>query len=250
MEQGTDRDILIKSIEASEPAEFQDLANRANLEIATVRSELKEMTAENLAVVLGKKVIGPGVVIFTASGWSALADRARAFLDDYHRQYPLRQGAPKEELRSRLGMTQQVFGYVLPRLQEDGVLVEEGPAVRRIEHDRQLSEEQQDEADRYLGLLRSSPYSPPTDSPVDPEVLSLLVDQGRVVRVSESVVFDAGAYREMVEQIKGRIEERGEITVADVRDMFGASRKYSLALLDHMDKQRITRRVGDSRILK
>lgn len=250
MEQGTDRDILIKTIEASEPAEFQDLANRANLETGAVRSELKDMTAENLAVVLGKKVIGPGVVIFTASGWSALADRARAFLDDYHRQYPLRQGAPKEELRSRLGMTQQVFGYVLPRLQEDGVLVEEGPAVHRIEHVRRLSDEQQNEIDRYLGLLRSSPYSPPTDSPVDLEVLSLLVDQGRVVRVSESVVFDADAYREMVEQIKGRIEERGEITVADVRDIFGASRKYSLALLDHMDKQRITRRVGDSRILR
>jgi selenocysteine-specific elongation factor len=250
MEGGTDRDILIKSIEASEPAEFQDLANRANLETATVRSELKDMTAENLAVVLGKKVIGPGVIIFTASGWSALADRAQAFLDDYHRQFPLRQGAPKEELRSRLGMTQGVFGHVLPRLQEDGVLVEEGPAVRRIEHVRRLSDEQQTEVDRYLGLLRSNPYSPPTDSPVDPEVLSLLADRGRVVKVSESVVFDADAYQEMVVQIKGRIEERGEITVADVRDMFGASRKYSLALLDHMDKQRITRRVGDSRILR
>ena len=119
-----------------------------------------------------------------------------------------------------------------------------------MEHVRRLSDEQNGEADRYLALLRSSPYSPPTDSPVDPEVLSLLVDQGRVVKVSESVVFDADAYQEMVVQIKGRIEDRGEITVADVRDMFGASRKYSLALLDHMDKQRITRRVGDSRILR
>jgi selenocysteine-specific elongation factor len=250
MERGTDREILIKSIESSEPAEFQDLANRANLEVATVRSELKEMAAENLAVVLGKKVIGPGGMIFSASGWSALSDSAGVFLEDYHRQFPLRQGAPKEELRSRMGLTQQVFGHVLPRLQQERVLVEEGPAVRRAGHVRRLSDEQDGEADRYLALLRSSPYSPPTDSPVDPEVLSLLADEGRVVRVSESVVFDAVAYHGMVGQIKGRIEERGEITVADVRDMFGASRKYSLALLDHMDKQRITRRVGDSRILR
>jgi selenocysteine-specific elongation factor len=250
MERGTDREILIKSIESSEPAEFQDLANRANLEVATVQSELKEMAAANLAVVLGKKVIGPGVMIFSASGWSALSDSTGVFLEDYHRQFPLRQGAPKEELRSRLGLTQQVFGHVLPRLQEENVLVEEGPAVRRVEHVRRLSDEQNGEADRYLALLRSSPYSPPTDSPVDPEVLGLLADQGRVVKVSESVVFDPAAYQGMVGQIKGRIEERGEITVADVRDMFGASRKYSLALLDHMDKQRITRRVGDSRILR
>jgi selenocysteine-specific elongation factor len=250
MERGTDREVLIKSIEWSEPAEFQDLANRANLEVATVRSELKDMSDENLAVVLGKKAIGPGVMIFSASGWSALSDSADVFLEDYHRQFPLRQGAPKEELRGRLGLTQQVFGHVLPRLQEENVLVEEGPAVRRVGHVRRLSDEQNGEADRYLALLMSSPYSPPTDSPVDPEVLSLLADEGRVVRVSESVVFAAAAYQGMVEQIKGRIEELGEITVADVRDMFGASRKYSLALLDHMDKQRITRRVGDSRILR
>ena len=250
MEKGTDREILIKSIEASEPAEFQDLANRANLEAAAVRSELKKMADESLAVVLGRKNIGPGVIIFTAAGWSALADRTDAFLEGYHRQFPLRKGAPREELRSRLGMSQPVFGHVLPRLELDGVLVEEGPAVRHAAHTRQLTGEQQEEADRYLALLRSSPYTPPTDSPVDAEVLSLLADRGEVVKVSESVVFDAAAYREMIEQIKVRIGKQGEITVADVRDMFGASRKYALALLDYLDQQRITRRVGDARVLR
>ena len=250
MEKGTDREILIKSIEASEPAEFQDLANRANLEAAAVRSELKKMADESLAVVLGRKNIGPGVIIFTAAGWSALADRTDAFLEGYHRQFPLRKGAPREELRSRLGMSQPVFGHVLPRLDLDGVLVEEGPAVRHAAHTRQLTGEQQEEADRYLALLRSSPYTPPTDSPVDAEVLSLLADRGEVVKVSESVVFDAAAYREMIEQIKVRIGKQGEITVADVRDMFGASRKYALALLNYLDQQRITRRVGDARVLR
>ena len=40
------------------------------------------------------------------------------------------------------------------------------------------------------------------------------------------------------------------MTVADVRDMFGGSRKYSLALMDYLDQQRITRRVGDARVLR
>jgi selenocysteine-specific elongation factor len=54
----------------------------------------------------------------------------------------------------------------------------------------------------------------------------------------------------MVIRVSERIKDSGEITVADVRDMFGTSRKYALALLDYLDKQRVTRRVGDARVLR
>ena len=250
MEKGSDRDVLLKSIEASEPTEFQALVNHANLQPAAARAELKEMASERLAVVLSNGTIGKGVYIYTAAGWAALSDKARAFLDGYHRRYPLRTGAPKEELRSRLGMTPQVFGRALPRLEEDEVLVENGPAVRLPGHTPQLSAEQGSAVDAYLTVLESDPYSPPTDSPVDPEVLNLLADEGRVVRVSESVVFAASAYKGMVDRISKYIGERGEITVGDVRDMFGTSRKYALALLEYLDQQRVTRRVGDARVLR
>ncbi len=251
MEDGSDRDVIIKSVEADEPSEFQALVTRANLRPADARAELKDMAAERLVVTLGQSdTIGPGVFVFTSGGWASLAESARSFLDGYHQQYPLRNGAPKEELRSRLGMAAQVFGYALRGLQAEGVLEEGGPLVKRPEHVRQLSESHQGAVDDYLKLLESNPYSPPTDSHLDAEVLNLLADQGKVVRVSESVVFSASAYDDMVEKIKALIVENGEVTVADVRDMFGTSRKYALALLDHLDKQRITRRVGDSRVLR
>ncbi len=250
MEEGSDRDVLIGAIQVSEPAEFQSLVNRANLEPAAAREELTRMAAEGLVLILGQRAIGPGVLVYTAAGWALLVAEAGSFVDGYHKRFPLRKGAPKEELRSRLGLTQQVLATALPRLEEEGVIVEEGPGVRRPGHARQLSGAQRGVADAYLDLLESNPYSPPTDSPVDAEVLNLLADEGRVVRVSETVVFSASAYREMVDRISAYIEERGEITVADVRDIFGASRKYALALLDYLDQQRITRRVGDARVLR
>ena len=61
---------------------------------------------------------------------------------------------------------------------------------------------------------------------------------------------EASVYEEMVERIRTYIAERGEITVAEVRDLFDTSRKYALALMDHLDHQRITRRVGDARVLR
>ena len=250
MEKGSDREVLLRTIEMSEPGEFGSLVNRANLSPAVARTELNAMAAEKLVVTLGRKAMGPGVSVYSAAGWASVAERTREFLSSHHRQFPLRKGAPKEELRSRLKMTPQVFNDVLERLKEDGALAEDATLVRLPEHQPALSEAQRERADRYLRVLDSNPYSPPTDSPIEPEILNLLADEGRVVRVSESVVFSVSAYREMVDQITERIKEQGEITVADVRDIFGASRKYALALMDHLDYERITRRVGDVRVLR
>ena len=76
------------------------------------------------------------------------------------------------------------------------------------------------------------------------------IDQGKVVRVTDSVVFDASAYREMTERIIQHLKDQGNITVAEARTMFDTSRKYILPLLEHMDQQQITRRTGDERVLR
>ncbi len=68
--------------------------------------------------------------------------------------------------------------------------------------------------------------------------------------MDEGIVFDAQAYREMVERVVAHLKEREKVTLAQVRDMLGTSRKYAQALLEHMDQERITRRVGDERVLR
>ncbi|MCL7454850.1 MAG: SelB C-terminal domain-containing protein, partial [Anaerolineae bacterium] len=57
-------------------------------------------------------------------------------------------------------------------------------------------------------------------------------------------------YREMRDRIMAHLAEHERVTVAEVRDMFDTSRKYALALLGFMDEKRITRRVGDERVLR
>jgi selenocysteine-specific elongation factor len=106
------------------------------------------------------------------------------------------------------------------------------------------------QATTYLRALEAEPYSPPTDYPLDPELLGALIDQGKVVKVNESVVFATSAYREMTDRIMEHIRSNQSITVADARTMFDSSRKYVLPLLEYLDQQRITRRVGDARVLR
>ena len=250
MERGSDKDVLLKTIEGIEPAEFRAVVNRANLNEGTARTELQAMIGDNQVVILGSGTITQATRFYTAGGWRALEDQTHAALGDYHRQFPLRLAAPKEELRSRLHLTPQVFNDVLNLLNEAGVTAEQGSTVRLPDHSPKLGDSEKKSADEYLRQLESDPFSPPTDFQIDPEVVNLLDAEGQVVKVSESVVFSASAYQQMVDGITRHLAENGEITVADVRDLLGTSRKYALALMDHLDHVRVTRRVGDVRVLR
>ena len=82
------------------------------------------------------------------------------------------------------------------------------------------------------------------------DVLAALLEQGRLIRLGDDVLLLAETYEEMREAIVAHLREHGTVTVAQVRDMFGTSRKYVLALLGYLDEKRITRRVGDERVLR
>ena len=67
--------------------------------------------------------------------------------------------------------------------------------------------------------------------------------------MGDGVVFTAAAYDQMVKKVTAYIRAHGKVTLAEVRDLFQTSRKYTQALLEHMDGEKVTRRVGDERVL-
>ena len=248
METGDESEVLLKTVEGMEPAEFRAVVNRASVSAEAAKKTLERMAADSRVVVLGAGGLRASSRLYTAGGWRNVEARARAALSDYHAQFPLRSGAPKEELRSRLRMTSQIFGDALALLKSAGAVSERGSLVRLPDHAPALSESQRGTADEYLARLASNPFSPPTDFRIDPEIVSLLDESGEVVKAGDSVVFSASAYREMSERISDYLDANGEISVGGVRDMFGASRKYAMALMDHLDRVGATRRVGDVRV--
>ena len=103
MEQGSAADILVKALEGAEPADLKSLANRANVSLEDTKRLAAETAQEGRLVVLGDGRPGPSSLLYTAPGWNAVTEKARSALSAYHKHHPLRKGAPKEELRSRLG---------------------------------------------------------------------------------------------------------------------------------------------------
>ena len=70
------------------------------------------------------------------------------------------------------------------------------------------------------------------------------------MRLSEDVLLLRETFDEMVARVKAYIGKNGSMTVAQVRDEFNTSRKYALALMEYLDNEKVTRRVGDQRVLR
>jgi selenocysteine-specific elongation factor len=166
---------------------------------------------------------------------------------------------PREEVKSRMAryipaLGPRLFNEILERAGVEGWLAESGGAVRLAAHQATFTPEQQRAVDYLLYTFHQEPYITPSvaqcEEQVGGEVLGALVEQGQLIKLSEDVIFLTETYEEMRDRVREHLEEHGIVTVAQVRDLFGTSRKYTLALLGYMDEQRITRRVGDERVLR
>ena len=250
LDQGTGGDIIISVAEQWGPCDITTLSQRTNLPREEVSQRVSQLTKDGHIVTLGDFGTDSDAVVYSAQGWDILKSKVASALQLYHTQYPLRQGVPAQEIRSRLDLSQPVYQRALVRLVDESIVVDERQSLRLPGHEITLTEKMEEEASAYLNSLQNDPYSPSADAKVSPELLSVLIDQGKVVRVADGVIFAASAYKEMTDKIVEHLKDQGSITVADARTMFDSSRKYILPLMEHLDQQQITRRNGDERVLR
>jgi selenocysteine-specific elongation factor len=244
LQTGSPSEALLTILTQRQPLTLGALLKLSDAAETEARAALRELVAKGEVAALGE-----GSVLFTRAGFAALGEKARGAVSFYYREHPLRRAMPKEELRSRLGLDSRVFQQALKTWLEEKHLEERGASVGLPGHEVKLSPSQQARADAFLQALAANPYAPPTDNLPDEELLAYLEEEGLIV-VMSGVAFAAAAYRQMVEQVLSHLRAEGRLTLAQARDMFGTSRKYVQALLEHLDDQRITQRVGDERVLR
>ncbi|HEX7364438.1 MAG TPA: selenocysteine-specific translation elongation factor [Dehalococcoidia bacterium] len=243
--EGSPEDAVLATLDVSQPLGIDDLTVRCNLTSGETAAITDSLVKNRKAVVVGQ---GKQKLLFTLTGWEKLARKAEEVVKNYHKKYPTRPGISKSELGSKLKLSPT--SVELEKLFEAGILVEDGSAVHLPSHRTQLSPEQEKKIAKFVDALNASPFSPPGDVSLEPELLNFLLGQKQVVKVSEGVVFSSTAYEAMVNKVTDHIKAKGRVTLAEVRDMLGTSRKYAQALLEYMDEKKITRRVGDERILR
>ena len=196
-----------------------------------------------------------GEWLFDAGAWQLISDRATRELAAYHGAHPLREGMAREELRSKLNLPPGSFPFVVEGLSEDGRIAERAGVLALPGHRVELHADG-GAAAPLLELLSRQPLAPPSlseatkQSGASAEVVRALAQRGDIVRVGDDVAFTKEAYETAVALVREIISDSGSITVAQLRDRMGASRRPVLALLEHLDSERVTRRVGDARVLR
>lgn len=199
-----------------------------------------------------------GSPLITIAGWQQVRQSLQDALQHYHEANPLRQGMPREEAKSRLqpraGWSLRLFNAIIARAVAEGVVGERAALLALPDFEVRYSPAQQRGIDHLLAQFRAAAFTPPSVKQcletVGEDVFNALLEQDRFVRVAPDVVFERGVFDDMVAAIRQHIEQHGQITVADARDLFQTSRKYALALLEYLDQIRITRREGDARVMR
>ncbi|NLH09642.1 MAG: selenocysteine-specific translation elongation factor [Chloroflexi bacterium] len=245
---GTPEDLVLHALQGETALTPADLAARTGLAGSAIEAALAALAGEGQVFEL---LSGSWMAL---AAWQRLTGRMQAELAAYHQRNPLRLGMPREALRSRLGLSGKLFQPFVQRAVESGILVDAGTALSLPEHRVTFTPAQQAAIDRLMREFQAQPTTPPATRDaaalVGEDVLAALVEQGRLVQVNEDVLFDADTYAELVRQVEQFIEREGSITVAQARDLFNTSRKYVLALLEHLDSIGVTRRTGDERVLR
>lgn len=246
--EGSPADLLVQRLQADEPSDEATLRKNLPLAEGVVDAALAQAIAEGRV-----RRLTDGSLL-SASGWTRLTVEMIGILAEYHRHFPLRFGMAREELASRLNLKSKPFAAFLTVAESEGLVVESAGLVRLPQHEVRLTADQESRVAEVLAQFNAAPYTPPnagdTARALGDELLNLLIARGDLVRVNADVLLTPEVYEEMSAFVVEYIKANGSIVATELRDRFDTSRKYAIALLEHLDDKRVTRRVGDKRILR
>jgi selenocysteine-specific elongation factor len=230
------------------------------------RTELSDARLRQIAAALQRA--GRVRAVSAEIGWylhadifDALTRELRADLETFHRQHPLKPNISIEELRAKIrGLGERVCLLALEQLRHQGDVVVERDRVRLATHQVALDDTRERLLNELEAEFLAAGFQPPRVEEVfdklkmgkghDKELLQVLVDQGRAVRLKDNVVFHRANLEKVASLLRQYLRDHREITPIDFKDLLGVSRKYAIPLLEYFDSQKLTIRIGDKRVLR
>lgn len=188
----------------------------------------------------------------------AKADTLQA-LKKFHDANPLVAGMSKEELRDRVSLISEVFHGVLGKLTEERKLEVTGEVVHLQGRGVVMKDEEAESKKIIEQAFASAGLKVPSlkevlaglkvDKTRAQKIVTLLLRDKVLTKISEELVFHQSALADLRQKIAALKTTTPKIDVARFKDMTGVTRKYAIPLLEYLDRERVTRRVGDERVI-
>src|SRR5947209_10043927 len=211
------------------------------------------------ALLQQKQIIQAGELLIGTEAFLKARERMLAALESFHKANPLVAGISKEELREKLGLTPLVMETLMAQLTHDKKAEVAGELVRLAGRGVELKDEeakaktQIEQAFSAAGL--TTPYMNEVlnklrvDKTRAQKLVTLLLRDRVLVKLADDLVFHQSALQSLRQTLTDYKSKSAKIDVATFKDLTGVSRKYAIPLLEYLDRERVTRRVGDERII-
>ncbi len=192
---------------------------------------------------------------------AALQEKTEKLLEQFHKGNPLLAGAPKESLRAKVfaRVPAALAEAVLDQLVAQNRIVLSGETVRLAAHKIVLKDEEERSKQEIARAFERAGLTVPAVKEVlgkvsverqrAEKILRILLQEGVLIRVSEDLIFHVEAIRKLRQLLSGYKSKSDRMTVGTFKDLAQVSRKYAIPLLEYLDREHVTRRVGDERVL-
>jgi selenocysteine-specific elongation factor len=258
LEHGTREEFLRALVEAaSRGLTLPEIVARTGWIEAETRATADKLAAAKRATILG----GAPVVVAPVQAVTACAGAIRKAVETFHRANPLLPGIPKQELRARAGRARvEMFEAALNDLVAARALVVTGDLVGQagreialsVEESRakELIEREFESAGLTVPGFASVLAKLPVDAARAQKILQILLREKVLVKISSDLVFHRNTLQRLREMLAKYRKERGaRLPITVFKELTGITRKYAIPLLEHLDREQVTRRAGDERVI-
>jgi selenocysteine-specific elongation factor len=258
LERGNHEEILPAFVESSALGlSLPQLIARTGWTEAEIRQTSGKLVDTKRLRVVGEQpftVASPKIV-------SAYSATLRSAIEEFHRGNPLLPGIPKQALRGRAGKTRtEIFAAALDDLVKTGAVGVSGDLVQRAGREIALSPEEAKAKElietefEHAGLTVPSFAAVleklPVESKRAQKILQILLREKVLVKVTDELVFHRTAVARLKELLAKYQKERGnKLPINVFKELTGITRKYAIPLLEYLDRERVTRRAGDERVI-
>lgn len=187
--------------------------------------------------------------------WRKLNIQAARLIDEAHNQNPQRAGVDLNEMRSALGIKnpQMLEALIVDLCRRD--FTRKGSMVARTAHRPTLPTHIQPVEKKIREALGKQPFDPPSRKAIEPDpqarqAVRFLIESGEVIEIASDVVLLRESFEHMKSRVTEFVSKNGPATVSQLRQALGSSRRVMVPLLERLDREGFTRRLGDKRCLR
>lgn len=267
---------VIKELEVKEKGEINEVVEKIIKDKSNLFPTLKDisvltvMPEENIEEIINKLKEEGKILTFSLlkdlhvihiDYKKHLSDAIVEELKRFHENNPLKVGISKEEIRSKyLGSIKQKLGdSFINSLINEGIIKQINESLSLAGFVVKFNLTQEEIRRQIENMYLKNKFSPikkeelysliKYDAKDIDQVFEALIDMDILIRIKEENILHTDAYMEAVEMVKDFIVKNGSITVGQLRDLLNTNRKLAVALIEYLDDQKITKRVGDTRVL-